>query len=440
MQNAGFKQGQKDFRRARSGSTTTMFAMAMPVLFGLSGGAIDYASLTRQNNAVRLIAESAALAVAREMTLSTLNSTQVQSVALNFANANGQSMGVGNLRVTASLSQDGMAVKVAISAPAQSALGLLPRLANISDIQSDATARVGQQSKLCLLSLSEVKSNSGTLVLTEKTGIDLQKGSRITANGCIMHTNIRTTEAVRIASGAEVKADLVCAVGGVKNDGGMVQGEVINNCPKVANPMENRIYPAQGTLCNHWTAITISSGARTLNPGMYCGSVTISGDAQVKLNPGMYVFMEPLIVKGNAALQGDRVGMYFRGYNSYFRFTENALINISAPETGEMAGILIWEGANGVVADQRNKGANYHQIATSRAQRLTGTIYLPGGRLLVDAPHPVAAQSEFTVLVVNRLDLSDGPNLVLNSNYASTRVPVPSGLGPIGAKNVRLEK
>ncbi len=67
-----------------------------------------------------------------------------------------------------------------------------------------------------------------------------------------------------------------------------------------------------------------------------------------------------------------------------------------------------------------------------------GTIYLPGGRLLIDAPVKVAEESDYTVMVVNRLDLAFGPTLVLNSNYARSRVPVPEGYGPIGARNVQL--
>ena len=155
-----------------------------------------------------------------------------------------------------------------------------------------------------------------------------------------------------------------------------------------------------------------------------------------------------MTARGNAELTGQGVGIYLWGGNSSrlqpagFSFLENALIDLSAPETGAMAGILIWEGINGAAFDQANgrKGGNYHQINTMRAKRLTGTLYLPGGRLLIDAPGKVAEESDYTVLLVNRLDLADGPNLVLNSNYAKSRVPVPTGLGPLGAKNVRLDR
>ena len=44
----------------------------------------------------------------------------------------------------------------------------------------------------------------------------------------------------------------------------------------------------------------------------------------------------------------------------------------------------------------------------------------------------IADQSAFTVVVARKVQLKDGPNLVLNSNYAGTSVPVPQGVGPTG--------
>jgi hypothetical protein len=38
------------------------------------------------------------------------------------------------------------------------------------------------------------------------------------------------------------------------------------------------------------------------------------------------------------------------------------------------------------------------------------------------------------VIVARNVTLYDGPNLVLNSNYDGTTVPVPKGLGPVGSQ------
>ena len=40
----------------------------------------------------------------------------------------------------------------------------------------------------------------------------------------------------------------------------------------------------------------------------------------------------------------------------------------------------------------------------------------------------------YTVLVVQQIHLYSGPNLVLNTNYSATEVPVPMGVGPYAAR------
>ena len=73
-----------------------------------------------------------------------------------------------------------------------------------------------------------------------------------------------------------------------------------------------------------------------------------------------------------------------------------------------------------------------HKILSDDARLLLGTIYMPQGRLIIDATKPIADKSAYTVMVVRRIDLHDGPNLVLNSDYSATDVPVPKGVGPVG--------
>ena len=56
------------------------------------------------------------------------------------------------------------------------------------------------------------------------------------------------------------------------------------------------------------------------------------------------------------------------------------------------------------------------------------SIYLPVGYLLVDPNSVVAGTSAYTAIIVNRLELTAGPELVLNSNYGASDVPVPAGI------------
>ncbi len=70
-------------------------------------------------------------------------------------------------------------------------------------------------------------------------------------------------------------------------------------------------------------------------------------------------------------------------------------------------------------------------IGTDLAAKLLGTIYLPSGTLKVDVLGLVAADSAYTVIVADRLDVKRA-NLVINSDYGATDVPVPQGVGPTG--------
>jgi hypothetical protein len=50
----------------------------------------------------------------------------------------------------------------------------------------------------------------------------------------------------------------------------------------------------------------------------------------------------------------------------------------------------------------------------------------------------VAAQSAYTVVVADRIDIN-GARLVINSDYGATDVPVPAGIGP-NSGQITLER
>lgn len=453
------------FWRDRTGTISTVLAVGLPVMMTLVGGSIDYASIARQKGDLQAVADTAAIAAARQMTMQTLSDQQIQAIAFNFATANAETSSIKGLQLRAKRLPDGAGASVDLSAEAYTPLGLLSHFKAVTRLSAQATARIGNgQNKLCLLTVSETKGTrddagpgAQMFVSSHKTGIVLDERSRITAPGCVLHTNFRNEEAFLIERDAEVTANLLCAVGGITNKGGNVNGTVLSDCPKIDNPMEARAFPnlagvvgPRGHSCVGvpYKDIVLTQGTHTMRPGNYCGNITISGDARVKLEPGVYAIQGILTVSERAQFTGERVGIYLWGGResdgrpAYFRFVDDAAISLSAPETGPLAGILLWEGVNGAIVDMRAKNAdlNFHQISSTRAKRLTGTIYLPGGQLLINAPVQVAEDSDFTVLLVSRLDLQKGPNLVLNSDYANSRVPVPKGLGPIGAKHVHLER
>jgi len=165
--------------------------------------------------------------------------------------------------------------------------------------------------------------------------------------------------------------------------------------------------------------------------------------------PGVYVIKDgPFLVNGNSTLTGQNVGIYLKGLDSNLKFDADTTVSLTAPKDGPMSGLLIYDDPTGasallnvlvnpLIAGKYTKllsSPREHLILSDNARTLIGTIYMPKGRLIIDATKPVADKSAYTVLVVQQLDLYSGPNLVLNSDYGASEIPVPPGVGIYGGK------
>jgi hypothetical protein len=165
--------------------------------------------------------------------------------------------------------------------------------------------------------------------------------------------------------------------------------------------------------------------------------------------PGVYTIKNgPLLVNGNSTLTGENVGIYLKGQGSNLKFDAQTTISLTAPKDGPMVGLLIFDDPTGasallntlvnpLIAGKYTKllsSPREHLILSDNARTLIGTIYMPKGRLIIDATKPLADKSAYTVLVVQQLDLYSGPNLVLNSDYGASEIPVPPEVGIYGAK------
>ncbi|QCK87364.1 hypothetical protein E8L99_17170 [Phreatobacter aquaticus] len=195
---------------------------------------------------------------------------------------------------------------------------------------------------------------------------------------------------------------------------------------QLRDPLSARPAPYVGG-CNQ-TNLVVSGISMTLRPGVYCGGLKITQGANVRLAPGEYIIKDgSLWVDGGASLSGSYVGFYLTGNASTIRFAAQSTISLSAPRDGALASLLFFE-------DRAAPVGRRHLISSDDARLLLGTIYLPNGRLRVDANKPVADQSAYTIIVARWMELDAGPNLIMNSSYGATDVPVPNNIGVVGTQ------
>jgi Flp pilus assembly protein TadG len=469
----------RNFRSNLKGSMTLFAGGAMLVAAFIVGGVIDYLSLSNQKHALQAVADRAAIAAAQELIVFKGSDGRVDAVAESFVKVNYTAK---PYKVEALVIDDGKAVEVTISAEPQTYFPG-PVAAGVKVVKVMSVAEISGGGYVCMVGLST----------SEPSTLDMHDKARVTAENCAIYSNSRSPSSLRLHSAARVKADLVCVAGGVTGSKASVSPNApIEDCPPLADPLRDRPEPNVGLLeCNNilgagsilgadllgkdgnllnvkdllgkkglvgglgngdllkktklLTDIAggdlvgnlapglLVTGKTTLEPGVYCGGINVIG-GDVTLKPGTYILNNGgLVIMNGGKLMGENVGFYLTGALglSTIQFAPSTTISLTAPKTGDMAGMMFFE-------DRDVLFKFPHIIASNDARNLVGTIYLPGNTLEINSKKPVADKSDYTVIIARKFDMKDGPELVLNTDYESSPIPVPDGVGNKSRPIVKL--
>lgn len=395
------------FNRNQAGGVPLAFGLLLPLLLGAVAAAVEYGLLIHRQDQLQNAADSGALAAARELSLAVRNTDGTAGVARSvilatLANPND---------VSIDTKVDSASVEVTIRETVKHHFGATLGL-SATRLDVKAVARI-VSTRLCLLALEPGKRGA----------IDMNKSARLTGQRCSIFSNSKDRAGIVAADSARIDAETVCSAGGVEGKGNFALPPT-TDCPQVADPLAARTPPAIGP-CTYSKTI-VNGGTRTLQPGVYCDGLRITNGASVTLAPGVYIIQGgKFIVDKGALLEGEDVGFFLAGKHSTLEFGFDTTISLAAPKTGEMAGLLIF--------DDRGEKSDKHKIYSNNARKLLGTIYMPNGALYIDAKRPIADRSAYTAVIARTVEIFDGPDLVLNSDYNATNVPVPKGVGPIGS-------
>jgi hypothetical protein len=402
-------------RRDVEGNVALMFSLALPVLLAGVGLAADSASFYDQQARMQTVADSTALAVAKELHL--------------FLDDPGTLENSGQNRTEVLLAQSGIAER-----PHETAVRVDPKngLAQVdiamvaksflpasiwgeNPIRVTADARAYGDVRLCVLGIHQ--SQKGT--------IELDKGALITAPECAVQSDSTDPAGIKVHGGSALRSAFTCTSGGYDGSESAFEPVPETDCSILEDPLSERLPPSVGG-CDYLD-VALSKGTHSISPGTYCGGLKLTGNVEVTAEPGIYVITGgDLRVDNNAILRGDEVSFYFDDKDAVIKFKDRAVIELGAPKDGPMAGILFFE--NRAAPEGRN-----FEISSDSARKLLGTIYLPRGVLKGGGKGRIAAFSAYTIIVAERIDLS-GAQLVINADYAASDVPVPVGLGPNNTK------
>lgn len=400
------------FLRDRSGNLGVMSALLLVPLFGAVGLAVDYTGALRMQSVLQNAADASVLAAAA-------TPGKEQTVSHGFLAGH---LGADAIEGKYDVSVEGNLVSVNARGDYKTTFIHILGIGSVPlAVQAKAMRSAG--SSACILILDPDKADALKII-----------NANAVASDCGFQVNSANSQrAFYIDNGGKFSAPLVAVHGKSKVSGKMLSPAPVDGSPVIADPLQTMAEPVPSTTaCTSNGLKTIDTQVKlTINPGVYCGGLTLNASDDVTFKPGIYTFRGgPLTLNTSARLLGAGVLFYFEDEQSPLLMNGSAIMQISAPTTGPHAGILMFQGRKAINADIQ------FRINTAAGSFYDGTIYLPYTVIDWNVSGSANAEASYTALIAKRLNLSVSGTVVFKKPPASGPVPVPTALA--GTPQVRL--
>jgi Flp pilus assembly protein TadG len=346
----------RSFLSDRRASVAVTFGVAtIPLLLG-TGVAVDYGKISRT---IAALQESLDLAVLAGAAYRHASDQQRIEEAHIFFDTNF----VAPWDATASFTADGDPTRGLVATVRGTAHTSVPMAfmgiigIHEAEITVTAAARGVIGPPICMLALDT----------TVEHGLDIQGTTDFDAIDCAVHTNSDSPRALNQDGGATGDADIFCAAGGY--EGINWTPEPFTRCGTVPDPFAD--LPMPNVLgCDDHNAMFIN-GTYVISPGVYCGGLRTLAGADVTLLPGVYVIKDgDLELQSGSTIHGEDVTFYFYGHDAHLNHHSGALIDITAPETGDFRGIAMTQHAASSVGEVST-------LSGGPDVRIVGSLHFP---------------------------------------------------------------
>ncbi len=157
----------------------------------------------------------------------------------------------------------------------------------------------------------------------------------------------------------------------------------------------------------------------TLSPGRYCKGLEINSGATGNFEPGTYIIEGGKFeVNSGSTIEGTGVSFYMRDKDALVLFNSNSHVELSAPTSGAMQGVLLY-------ADRDISEYTKHEINSDSTSQLNGTVYLPESELIINSIGRMGSPGACTNYVVGNVVVNSDSELYVGQNWAGCGVPFP---------------
>lgn len=359
--------GRAGIWRDRSAAVAVIAAIALPILVGFTGLAIDVGVWYRDRARLQIGADAAAIAAAHAYFSGDTNTSDLQSVALAQALSATSGRLIGTLNGTNSVSvapwPSGAALPTGVTVTlTASANRYFTALFGTGPITITATATAGLQlENACVLALTRANTE----------GISVTGSAVLDSPNCSLFSNAAGSASGYACGQASITTSGFATVGGITvGCSASVSGNQQTQQSPVGNPLANLTPPTPGTCM---AQNNFGPGYAQLSPGTYCGGLTINANTQVDFQPGTYI-----ITNGNFTMNGNTTIVAADGVTFYLGgptpggidWSGNTSSNVvmSAPTSGPYAGVLVYQDPSSIAGNV---------ITGNTDLALSGDLYFP---------------------------------------------------------------
>jgi Flp pilus assembly protein TadG len=406
------------FCRDQAGGYLIVAGLSLPALLGIVSLGTDAGLWYYKHQAMQGAADSGALAAAVDYYLESNDSVlkvQAQSVIARYGfidGSNGVTVAVNRPPSSGTHTGTSSAVEVIVSQPQ---IGLLSRLWHSQSVVISARAvAMGTGGKGCVFALDR----------SALRAVDLQGTAQVVLNGCSLIDDSNNSIALNVGGSATLSALSVSSSGGVSGTASITTSQgIATGQPPFSDPYAGTSVPSfSGCAQHNFSAKT----AVTIDPGVYCGGMTLNAGANVTLNPGVYYLDQGnLQVNGGATMTGSGVTLVFTSSNghNYANATINggATVDLSAPSSGPTVGMVMF-------GDPSMTAGTAFKFEGGASQTLAGAVYLPEGS--VSFAGGANTTTGCTQLIADTITFVGNSNFAINCQGVGTK-PLGSALATL---------
>ena len=406
------------FRRLcqdRKGTVAILVAVGLTSMLGFLSMGTELGLWYSARRVLQNAADAGALGGAFELSNGSTGATVVKASTTDINSNNvkaggGTTVTVNNPPLSGNYTGNAEAVEVVLS---QSQSLLLSSLfLNSSTITARSVALYSNSGtgKYCVLGLDPTASGT----------VNLNNNAILPNKNCGVASNSSSSTGLTLSNNAIIAGPVSVDGGYSTSNNASISGQVkegVTTADPYASVQTSSCLPCTSQTSSGKNGVTVN-----LTPGRFCNGLNFNNNATVNMAPGTYYIDSQFSFQNNAVLNATGgVTLVIQG-NQAINVGNNAIVNVTAPTSGPMAGLAI-------MGDRNGKSTVTQVFSNNAIFNITGAIYFPNQ--IVEMDNNATSNPNGCSQVIGR-QLIFQNNVNLPSNCTGT------GVKPIGAATISL--